>query len=324
MPIASLLQYAGSVGPHINIIIENDNIIKGTIVPSSIGELEIAQSINLRGSPTTRTQSVSDNSTRIATTEFVKKQTIDNLISYENDRPLSANMGRLLNQRKADTDDVIKLIMDLRGFDVIDTLDSTNTDVALSANMGRHLDLTKAPRIHTSPSGSTFGIATVALFGHARSANSDPLMDGTVFRGTDDGHFARADHRHPSDTTKLDAAALGKMVETYEGKGNDVMSEFIGFTTELNNTPNENGAVTRVLFNVPFKNFKANVPIVSVNGGFKALMGNGTMIVLSNPTQMSKTQSHATIMFTMATPYPSNSPCMLVYTDKNSNIKVEL
>ena len=30
----------------------------------------------------------------------------------------------------------------------------------------------------------------------------DPLMDGTVFRGTDDGYYARGDHRHPTDITR--------------------------------------------------------------------------------------------------------------------------
>ena len=181
--IESILQYSGSTGEHINVIIEDDNRIRADIIPSSITGMELSTSLNLREAPTATTQGVSDNSTRLATTEFVKKQVVDNLISYETNRGLSANMGRILNQRKADVDDVIRMISELSGFDVIDALDSTNANAALSANMGRHLDLTKAPKVHTSPSGSTFGVATVALFGHARASNVDPLMDGTVFRG---------------------------------------------------------------------------------------------------------------------------------------------
>jgi uncharacterized protein YjdB len=111
-------------------------------------------------------------------------------------------MGRVLNQSKADIDDVIAIINDLEGISVIDTLDSTSPLAALSANMGRYLDLTKAPRVHTSPSGTTFGRATISLFGHTRAAETDPLMDGTVFRGTDDGRYARGDHRHPTDITR--------------------------------------------------------------------------------------------------------------------------
>ena len=196
-----IVQYFGSTSPNIQVIIE-DNTIKATVVPNSIGELEIAYSVNLRGSPTTTTQPISDNSTRIATTEFIHNEVIDNLISYENDRPLSANMGRILNQRKADIEDVINIINDLEGVNVVDNLNSTSPVAALSANMGRHLDLTKAPRFHTSPEGSTFGRSTISVFGHSKAADTDPLMDGTVFRGTDDGIYARGDHRHPTDITR--------------------------------------------------------------------------------------------------------------------------
>ena len=197
-----LILYKGSTSANIKVEVEDDHVIKATVVPGSIGELEIAPSVHLRMSPTTTTQPVNDRSTRIATTEFVKGITIDNLISYETDRPLSANMGRVLNEKKADIEDVIQIINDMEGIEVIDNLDSTNPLAALSANMGRYLDVTKAPRVHTSPSGSTFGRATISLFGHSRASDVDPLMDGTVFRGTDDGYYARGDHRHPTDITR--------------------------------------------------------------------------------------------------------------------------
>lgn len=201
--IASLIKtYYGSISDNIQVVIEDNNVIKATVIPGSIGELEIVPAVHLRGSPTTLTQPITDKSTRIATTEYVKSIVIDNLISYEVDRPLSANMGRILNQRKVDIEDVIEIINDMEGVQVIDNLDSTSPQAALSANMGRYLDLTKAPRVHTSPQGSTFGRATISLFGHARAGDVDPLMDGTVFRGTDDGYFARADHRHPTDETR--------------------------------------------------------------------------------------------------------------------------
>ena len=201
--ISSLLVlYQGSTSDNIKVEVEDDHIIKATVIPGSIGELEIAPSVHLRLSPTTTTQPINDRSTRIATTEFVKGIVIDNLISYETDRPLSANMGRILNERKADIEDVIQIINDMEGIEVIDNLDSTSPLAALSANMGRYLDLTKAPRVHTSPSGSTFGRATISLFGHSRASDIDPLMDGTVFRGTDDGFYARGDHRHPTDITR--------------------------------------------------------------------------------------------------------------------------
>ena len=201
--ISSMIKiYTGTMTKNIQVNVESDNTINATILPNSISEDELKVSIHLIGSPTTTTQPVTDRSTRIATTEFVRNQVIDNLISYETDRALSANMGRILNQRKVDIEDIMEIINDLESIDVIDNLDSTNPLAALSANMGRYLDLTKAPRVHTSSSPSTFGRATISLFGHARASDIDPLMDGTVFRGTDDGYYARADHRHPTDVTR--------------------------------------------------------------------------------------------------------------------------
>lgn len=193
--------YLGSVGTHIKVDTDG-NTIRAEIIPSSITGNELIPSITLRENPTTTTQAVDDRSTRIATTEFVKVVVIDNLISYETDRPLSANMGRVLNEEKADIDDVIQIINDLDGVEIVDNLESSNAFAALSANMGRYLDVTKAPRVHTSPSGSTFGRATLDLFGHVRSSNVDPLMDGNAWKGTDDGYYARSDHRHPTDVTR--------------------------------------------------------------------------------------------------------------------------
>ena len=194
--------YIGSIGEHIQVTVQSDNSIKAAILPGSIGSTEIAPSVHLRNSPTTTTQAVTDKSTRIATTEFVRNQVIDNLISYETDRALSANMGRILNQKKADVEDIIEIISDIEGVEVVDDLDSTSPVAALSANMGRHLDLIKAPRVHTSSSGSTFGRATIDLFGHVAASDTDPLMDGLMFIGTDNGRYARADHRHPHDNTR--------------------------------------------------------------------------------------------------------------------------
>lgn len=202
--VSSLIPvYKGSDSDNIHVVIENDNAIKATIIPGTVGQYEITPSVNLRNSPTTTTQVVSDRSTKIATTEFVASQTINNLISYDTDRPLSANMGRILNQEKVDLNTVQQMINDISIADVIDNLDSTNQTASLSANMGRYLNLTKAPRVHTSPNGATFGIATISLFGHTRASEVDPEMDGTVFRGTDDGRYARADHRHPTDITRV-------------------------------------------------------------------------------------------------------------------------
>ena len=200
--------YTGSDSANIHTVIENDNAIKSTLIPGTVGEYEIAPSVHLRNSPTTTTQVVSDRSTKIATTEFVASQTVNNLVSYDTDRPLSANMGRILNQEKVSEEQVRDMINNVTVVEVLDELGSTNQTAALSANMGRYLNLTKAPRVHTSPDGATFGIATISLFGHTRASEVDPEMDGTVFRGTDNGRYARADHRHPTDITRASVADI--------------------------------------------------------------------------------------------------------------------
>ena len=193
--------YEGSEGPHITVTVQN-GVIRATIVPGSITGNEIAESVALRGAPTIATPLVTENSNVLATTKFVHDQVIDNLISYDATRPLSANMGRILNQNKLDLEDVLAIIADTPLLNVIDNLISTEKYSALSANMGRELNLTKAPWVHTSPSGSTYGRATVSLYGHARASDVDPLMDGTPSIGTDNGYYARADHRHPTDISR--------------------------------------------------------------------------------------------------------------------------
>lgn len=192
----------GSTSDNIFVDVDNDNTIKATIVPSSIGKYEITPSVELRGSPTTTTQPNNDKSARIATTEFVKNLTIDTLNSYEVERPLSANMGRILNQEKASLTQVYDILGGIEGISVLDTLDSTSTTSALSANRGRELNLTKAPRVHTSTEGSTFGRAALGLWGHVKPSEIEPLMDGTSYVGDDDGTYARGNHRHHTDITR--------------------------------------------------------------------------------------------------------------------------
>lgn len=200
--ISTLIKlYLGSQSDTIKVTTDG-NVIKAELLQDSVNGYHLIESIILRGSPTTSTQKPEDRSTRIATTEFVKSTVIDNLISFETDRPLSANMGRILNNTKADIEDVIEIIQNIEGLEVIDDLNSANSFAALSANMGRLLNLTKAPRVHTSPSGSTFGRASIDYFGHARASSTDPKMDGEAELGTDDGYYARADHRHPTDSSR--------------------------------------------------------------------------------------------------------------------------
>ncbi len=193
--------YVGSVGKQIKIDIV-DGVISASIIGHSITGDELETNIALPGFPTSTTPNVSDYSDNVATTKYVKDQVINDLISDNIDRPLSAAMGKELENKKASIDDVAKMIADTPLMNITDNLQSTAVDSALSANMGRELNLTKAEKVHTSPSGSTYGRANADLFGHVRASSLDPLMDGECEVGTDDGYYARADHRHPKDVTK--------------------------------------------------------------------------------------------------------------------------
>ena len=200
--IGSLITvYTGATSANAKTVVSNGTITV-TVLPNSITGDDIVSDVVLRGNPSATTQPTTNKSTKIATTEFVKNQVVDDVTSSDVDRPLSANMGKWLASNKVDVNDVLQIIADTPLVNVVDYLDSTDSYAALSANMGHQLNLTKAPWVHTSPSGSTYGRATVDLFGHARASVIDPLMDGISSIGTDDGYFARSDHRHPTDTSR--------------------------------------------------------------------------------------------------------------------------
>jgi len=64
-------------------------------------------------------------------------------------------------------------------------------------------DTSRAPVSH-AVSGTTYGVATASLYGHAMAGASTPPVDSTSGAvGTDNGKYARADHSHPTDTTRV-------------------------------------------------------------------------------------------------------------------------
>lgn len=59
----------------------------------------------------------------------------------------------------------------------------------------------KAPTDHSSTE-TTYGKSTASKYGHSKAGTSNPLMNGTANPGTDNGLYARADHVHPTDTSR--------------------------------------------------------------------------------------------------------------------------
>lgn len=199
--------YTGGTSSNIQVTVSG-NKITANLLDSSVGSAKIVNSVALAGSPTTTTQPVSDRSTKIATTAFVASQVIDSLTESDADRPLSAKMGKYLNDNKVDEAAVRSIISSTTELTVVDNLLSDSSTAALSANMGRELEETKADKVHTSSSGSTYGVGSSSMFGHTRASEVTPLMDGTAALGTDNGRYARADHVHPSDTSRALASDL--------------------------------------------------------------------------------------------------------------------
>ena len=183
----------------------SNNSILCEIIPKSITGEHLVDNINIPGKPTTTTVDVTDKSDTIATTAFVKSVVIDNVESDNTDMPLSANMGKHLNEVKADMSKVEEMIKDSPALTVIDNLLSDKSEFALSANMGKLLNETKATKVHTDRSGSTYGKSTVDLFGHSRASSVEPTMNGNQFIGDDDGTYARGNHVHPTDTSRAPA-----------------------------------------------------------------------------------------------------------------------
>lgn len=68
------------------------------------------------------------------------------------------------------------------------------------------------PIDHAS-SGSDYGLASASLYGHAKASGTTPKAPGTASVGTETNKFARGDHVHPHDDTKLDktGGAYNKM-----------------------------------------------------------------------------------------------------------------
>lgn len=87
------------------------------------------------------------------------------------------------------------------------------------------------PTNHASDT-EVYGLASVNNYGHAKSSNTDPLMDGVADKGKNISEFARSDHRHPTDTTRASVQSLQKETEARVQSISEVKSSI----QSLNNT----------------------------------------------------------------------------------------
>lgn len=105
----------------------------------------------------------------------------------------------------------------------------------------------------------------------------------------------------------------------------DIISGHCGFTVPGSGSMDTNGCVEYVQFHINFLPRNKDVIVaysLSVNV-FGAKMGDGTIINLSNPTVVDKTRSCVTLQFKLASKYPSDSPCELVYRTNDAYINIK-
>ena len=97
-----------------------------------------------------------------------------------------------------------------------------------------------------------------------------------------------------------------------------------GYTISGPGDTDVKGYVDYVQFGIDYDTLVSNVDIeVSTDANaFGAMMGDGTIILLSDPTVIAHTIGCAVIQFKMESTYPSNSPCILVYHTDQAYINI--
>lgn len=114
--------------------------------------------------------------------------------------------------------------------------------------------------------------------------------------------------------------------EAHEFVANSVSGHF-AFTVEgYGGDKKSNGYVNRLLATIPFPVQVTNVEfsITSDPSHWGAHMGDGNLIPLRDPKVIFTNMDNAVVQFTLDTPYPSNSPCILVYRSKDAKYSVTI
>ncbi len=107
---------------------------------------------------------------------------------------------------------------------------------------------------------------------------------------------------------------------------NSVSGHF-AMTTEGNDGGSyEHGYVDRLIATIPFPAQVGHVTfsISDDPSHWGARMGDGSIIPLRDPNILYTNTENAVVQFSMDEPYPSNSPCVLVYRSQNAHFNVDV
>lgn len=107
----------------------------------------------------------------------------------------------------------------------------------------------------------------------------------------------------------------------------NTISGHFGFTVEgYGGTPSGNGCVDRIVCAIPFPVQATDVEFTLSTdpSHWGARVGDGSIINLRDPVVLFSNRDSGIVQFTMDTPYPSNSPCVMIYRSSDAwfNVKV--
>lgn len=130
--------------------------------------------------------------------DYYTKSDIDIELNKKSDTNHTHNNATTTTNGFLSTTDKIKLdgISEGANKTIIDTsLSTTSTNPVQNKVINNALS-GKLASSHANTQAST------TVLGHAKPGTTNPVMDGTASPGTDNGLYARADHVHPTDTSR--------------------------------------------------------------------------------------------------------------------------
>ena len=145
---------------------------------------------------------------------------------------------------------------------------------------------TRTPKSHAT-SATTYGVSSASNYGHSMASGTSPKMNGTATVGSETAKFARGDHIHPSDTTKVDKIS-GKGLSTNDYTTTE-KNKLAGIAENANNYshPTTLSANTTNYSSNQTPSFGStfNIPKLTFNtGGHLTTSANSTVKIPALPT----------------------------------------
>jgi len=212
----------------------------------------------------------------------------------------------------------------LRDGNVIQALDNKEDNIILDEKIREieyKLDqppVETFPRNHASPT-QEFGVGSETNYGHTRASSVYPPMATTGDVGTDNGQYARGNHRHPAQTTISGNAGSATRLQTarningvpFDGTQNITITPTnqVGTVRNLRSVSySMANNITSSSFNLPFTTIIART-IVAVFGSGVNINAQGNSSVAVH-----RLTSLGTTTIVISTPIGQHAPSSGMYT----------